>query len=190
MPWRRRHLTGWAPLVVSVVVLSVLTACGTADGHAGASAEKVTATAGVPRAQADRRNPPEIDAIAAYAAKNFPQSFTGVSAAGDTTVVHRVPRADEALRDALAQRFPTAALRFSDTPRTLDELETLTQRILRDAEELRSEGVRIAEVGPDITRGVVVVTTDDVEAARSLLPQRYGDGVRVEGPAPEVTFAG
>ncbi|WP_180685967.1 hypothetical protein [Streptomyces gossypiisoli] len=197
-PSRKRHVLALS-IGTSALLVGTVTACATS--LAGQSASERESSAQSQRsgesnpthpgtANPGARNPTKIDEIAAYAEKHFLDSFTGVSAEGTTTVVHRVPRSGSALDEAITERFPSEPVRFADSPRTAEELEALTQRILADARTLRSHGVRVASVGPDIARGVVVVTTDDVEKAQFLLPERYGKGVTVEGPAPEVTFAG
>ncbi len=172
----------------SLLVAGVATACATTSRSAEPSAHAQKSSVS-PSDDSGKQNPPEIDEIAAYAEQHFPQSYTGVSAEGTTTVVHRVPRSGDALDESVTRRFSSASVRFADTRRTAKELDALTRRILADTATLRSKGVRVATVGPDVVRGVVVVTTDDVATARSLLTARYGDAVVAEGPAPEVTFA-
>ncbi|MGW0839098.1 hypothetical protein ACWD26_02860 [Streptomyces sp. NPDC002787] len=130
------------------------------------------------------------DAVAEFAGERFPEHFAGVAVDGATTVVHRVPSDDSALDAAVSRRFPGEPVRFADAPRSAKELDALTRRIVGDNERLRSEGVRVSAVGPDMVRGVVVVNTDDPAQARPLLEQRYGDAVTVEGRAPDVTPAG
>ncbi len=92
-------------------------------------------------------------------------------------IVYRVPSAsfDAFVRQAAG----TAPVVVRDAPHSHAELAALQERIAEDLPYWQANGVRIFTVGARHDGACVEVGTEDVDLARSVIPQRYGDDAPV-----------
>lgn len=159
-------------------LVPVLVLVGTAAADSGRSGPPPGSGKPAPAAPRTATATPAFDDIISFAQKRFPRQFTGASIDGRTLVIHRVP--GDTMDNAVSRRFPNEPVRFADTPRSAAQLDTLARRVVADFGYWRARGVTIIRVGPDITRGVLVVGTPQARTAAPGIRARYGDAVIVE----------
>src|SRR4051812_7411845 len=84
---------------------------------------------------------------------------------------------EDRLRELAGERIA-----FEHVPRTVTELEAVTDRLVADVPELGAAGFELLGLVPDHRRGAVeaeVVGGPDAAAAEQYFAGRYGDAVRV-----------
>ncbi|WP_165985158.1 hypothetical protein [Streptomyces sp. YIM 98790] len=118
--------------------------------------------------------------IEALGVRDYPEVFTGCLLHGDELHVYRTATGSTGLEDTIAQCFPHLRVRYVASQRSWSQLDAVLQEVLSEATQWQDAGIRIATVGHDITSGVITVSTPDVDRARRLLTERYGNAIRVE----------
>jgi hypothetical protein len=105
----------------------------------------------------------------------YSHSYAGLDVDDDRLVVYRKP--DAALDAFVRDHVKDADIESRDAPFSLDELQSLTERVTGDRHYWSTRQFTVTLVAPraDGTGVNVVVATEDLKAAQEAFRQRYGN---------------
>jgi hypothetical protein len=126
------------------------------------------------------------DSIVPELERAFPDTYSGVELkhSDHTMIIYRLP--DPTLDEFVRQRISDITVVFRDAKLSRTRMHELADRILRDREYWRSQGITINGVGPKTDgSSVEVLTAQGSQPEERALAAHYGDGiisVRAETP--------
>jgi hypothetical protein len=121
---------------------------------------------------------------------HHPGLYAGVDIDRDRQVLLVYRRPSASFDVELHGAFPGVPIETISAPASVAELDGLIAEVLADGSYWAGRSIHIAGAAPDFVTGTVVVDTPQMDAARLLIPGRYGGKVTVvEGNAVPAPFS-